>query len=41
MRERAALYGGAVTAGATADGGWTVRAVLDLASVPGSSGELT
>ncbi|KUM81617.1 histidine kinase [Streptomyces griseorubiginosus] len=30
MRERAALYGGTVTAGPTAGGGWRVEAVLDL-----------
>ncbi len=30
MRERAALYGGTVTAGPTAGGGWCVEAVLDL-----------
>ncbi|AEW97238.1 putative two-component system sensor kinase [Streptantibioticus cattleyicolor NRRL 8057 = DSM 46488] len=31
MRERAALYGGNVSAGRTADGGWQMEAVLDLA----------
>lgn len=30
MRERAALYGGTVTAGPAADGGWAVEAALDL-----------
>ncbi|MFE3034155.1 sensor histidine kinase [Streptomyces canus] len=30
MRERAALYGGTVTAGPTGGGGWRVEAVLDL-----------
>ncbi|MEU0946196.1 sensor histidine kinase [Streptomyces canus] len=30
MRERAALYGGTVTAGPTGGGGWSVEAVLDL-----------
>lgn len=30
MRERAALYGGTVSAGPAADGGWTVEAALDL-----------
>ncbi|MBP5898078.1 sensor histidine kinase [Streptomyces scabiei] len=30
MRERAALYGGTVTAGPTSGGGWRVEAVLDL-----------
>jgi signal transduction histidine kinase len=30
MRERAALYGGDVSAGPAASGGWTVEAVLDL-----------
>ena len=34
MRERAALYGGTVTAGAGDAGGFTVRAVLPLASEP-------
>ncbi|MFE1837851.1 sensor histidine kinase [Streptomyces sviceus] len=37
MRERAALYGGDVSAGPTAGGGWSVEAVLDL--TPGSGGE--
>jgi signal transduction histidine kinase len=30
MRERAALYGGTVSAGPAAGGGWSVEAVLDL-----------
>ncbi|MEH0470045.1 sensor histidine kinase [Streptomyces sp. B21-097] len=30
MRERAALYGGTVSAGPTGGGGWSVEAVLDL-----------
>jgi signal transduction histidine kinase len=30
MRERAALYGGKVSAGPAPGGGWTVRAILDL-----------
>ncbi|MER6956224.1 MULTISPECIES: sensor histidine kinase [unclassified Streptomyces] len=30
MRERAALYGGTVSAGPTSGGGWSVEAVLDL-----------
>lgn len=30
MRERAALYGGTVSAGPTGSGGWSVEAVLDL-----------
>ncbi|MGW2613569.1 sensor histidine kinase [Streptomyces sp. NPDC001500] len=37
MRERAALYGGNVSAGPTAGGGWSVEAVLDLR--PGSGGD--
>ncbi|OHV47428.1 sensor histidine kinase [Pseudofrankia sp. BMG5.36] len=40
MRERAALYGGTVTAGAAVDGGWTVQAVLDVTSLPGGAGGL-
>lgn len=32
MRERAALYGGTVSAGPTDGGGWSVEAVLDLTS---------
>ncbi|MER6978449.1 sensor histidine kinase [Streptomyces carpinensis] len=35
MRERTALYGGSLSAG-PAGGGWTVEAVLDLASTGGS-----
>jgi hypothetical protein len=35
MRERAALYGGALTAGPAPGGGWSVTALLDLASSPG------
>jgi signal transduction histidine kinase len=34
MRERAALYGGMVTAGPAPGGGWTVAAGLDLESAP-------
>ena len=34
MRERAALYGGTLTAGPGPGAGWTVEAVLDLASDP-------
>ena len=34
MRERAALYGGGVTAGPTPDGGWTVTAHFLTASAP-------
>jgi signal transduction histidine kinase len=39
MRERAALYGGTVTAGPTSDGGWAVRAELDVTPLPHSEGE--
>jgi len=35
MKERAALYGGSVTAGPAPGGGWTVRAVLDITPHPG------
>ncbi len=35
MRERAALYGGSVSAGPASGGGWTVEATLDLASQAG------
>jgi signal transduction histidine kinase len=41
MRERAALYGGTVTAGRASGGGWTVEAVLvltDSAPLPNSAG---
>lgn len=38
MRERAALYDGTVTAGPAPDGGWTVRATLDLTPLAGLSG---
>ncbi len=41
MRERAALYGGTVTAGPTSGGGWKVEAILDLtdnAPIPKSAG---
>ena len=38
MRERAALYGGTVTAGPAPGGGWTVRAVLDVTPLPGAPG---
>ncbi|MER6411227.1 histidine kinase [Streptomyces humidus] len=37
MRERAALYGGTVSAGPTGGGGWSVEAVLDL--TPRSGGD--
>ncbi|WP_314220372.1 sensor histidine kinase [Streptomyces zaehneri] len=37
MRERAALYGGTVSAGPAGGGGWSVEAVLDL--TPRSGGE--
>jgi signal transduction histidine kinase len=35
MKERAALYGGTVTAGPEPGGGWSVRAVLDVAPISG------
>ncbi|MCA2215536.1 sensor histidine kinase [Jidongwangia harbinensis] len=38
MRERAALYGGTVTADPASDGGWQVRAELDLTPLPHSGG---
>jgi signal transduction histidine kinase len=41
MQERAALYGGTLAAGPTASGGWIVRATLDIAPLPSSSGGLT
>jgi signal transduction histidine kinase len=34
MRERAALYGGAVKVGPEPDGGWNVEVALDLTPVP-------
>ncbi|MFI6935288.1 histidine kinase [Streptomyces sp. NPDC050287] len=37
MRERAALYGGTVSAGPTGGGGWSIEAVLDL--TPESGGD--
>ena len=37
MRERAALYGGQVTTGANAGGGFVVRAVLPLAPATGDA----
>jgi signal transduction histidine kinase len=36
MHERAALYGGTVSAGPAADGGWAVEAVLDLTPQAGT-----
>ncbi|MEU5441881.1 sensor histidine kinase [Streptomyces griseofuscus] len=36
MHERAALYGGTVSAGPAVDGGWAVEAVLDLTSQAGT-----
>jgi signal transduction histidine kinase len=39
MRERAALYGGTVTAGPTPDGGWCVQADLDLTPPHGPEGD--
>jgi signal transduction histidine kinase len=41
MRERAALYGGTVTAGPAPGGGWTVQAILDVTPLPGSPGGQT
>ena len=38
LRERLALYGGELTAGPRPEGGWQVRAVLPLGSVPGIPG---
>jgi signal transduction histidine kinase len=38
MRERAALYGGTLTAGPRSGGGWTVQATLDLTPLPASPG---
>jgi signal transduction histidine kinase len=38
MRERAALYGGTVTAGPTSADGWAVRAEFDLTPTPYSGG---
>jgi signal transduction histidine kinase len=38
MRERAALYGGAVLAGYRPGGGWTVQATLHFTPPPGSPG---
>lgn len=39
MRERAALYGGTVTVGPTAGGGWSVEADLDLTPLPEPEGD--
>ena len=39
MRERAALYGGTVTAGPTPGGGWSVETDLDLTPPPGPRGD--
>ena len=38
IRERAALYGGTVTAGPAPNGGWVVEAVLDITPLPGAAG---
>ncbi|WP_405864447.1 sensor histidine kinase [Streptomyces sp. NBC_00005] len=38
MRERAALYGGTVSAGPAAGGGWSVEAVLDLTDLAPQGG---
>jgi signal transduction histidine kinase len=37
MRERAALYGGHVSAGPAPDGGWAVAATLDLTPREGTA----
>lgn len=37
MRERAALYGGSVTAGPNDRGGWTVHARFEIATTPAST----
>jgi hypothetical protein len=36
MRERAALYNGTVVSGPAPDGGWTLRATLDLTPLDGT-----
>ncbi|MBO0513956.1 sensor histidine kinase [Streptomyces beijiangensis] len=41
MTERAALYGGTLTAGPGPGAGWTVEAVLDLTPLPDPSGTTT